>query len=346
MTGTIEPPLLERITEEVRTYFRLGLLPNSMEDLSSIWQARIDGNSNSVVRDDQTIDHDALANFQRLMVLVPEIPVGNVSDFSFRNLVGGSHRGSRQLLRDTLTIIQENGYEPLLRSHPCSTIGNPRLFKHQGFRYNFRWLKHTYFAGLLNKILGERLEDDFVALDIGSSYGVFSALVKGQHPASHHVLVDFPDQLILAYYFLSAYLPEAKVAGISQVSEQGALTREFIENYDFVLVPSDFYQRLEPATVDVVSNFTSFAEMHRNWFDHYVSAPAFLTGKYFFTSNRVESYPDDDTDLTILDYPVWDTGKRLHFRICPLWPTHYRRRRLFFYEGVAHSPHFEYIGAI
>ena len=73
--------------------------------------------------------------------------------------------------------------------------------------------------------------------------------------------------------------------------------------------------------------------MSRKWFDRYLTSPVFLTAKYFFTSNRVEKFPGDDMELTILDYLIWDATKRLHFQVCPLWSNHYERRNLFFSRG-------------
>ena len=280
------------------------------------------------------------------MILVPDTPVGNVRELGVRNLLGGTHRGHRKQLRDVLNTMKEHGYEAVLRRHPCPPIGNPRIFHHQGFHYTFAWLKHAYFVGLMTEKLGGQLKSDFIAMDIGSSYGMFSSLVKGEYPGSRHVLVDFPEQLLLAYYFLSTYMPEASIAGITQVSTETKLNRQFIEEYDFVLVPCSYYQNLVPESIDLISNFTSFGEMSRKWFDHYLTSPVFLTAKNFFTSNRVETFPGGDMELTILDYPIWDATKRLHFQVCPLWSTHYERRNLFFSERVTHSPHFEYIGEI
>jgi hypothetical protein len=200
----------------------------------------------------------------------------------------------------------------------------------------------------MKRVLSSRLGESFVGLDIGSSYGIFSSLLKREYPESHHVLVDFPEQLILAYYFLSSCFPEARIAGINEVSHEENLSKPFIEKYDFVLVPSSIYQRLAAESADLVTNFASFGEMKREWLNFYLESPAFLSAKYLFTANRVQSYPTYDTDLTIVDYPIWNPQKRLHFATCPAFFGYYwyRRRRLFFNDRQAYPPYFEYIGEI
>jgi hypothetical protein len=200
--------------------------------------------------------------------------------------------------------------------------------------------------GLVNQVLNDRITSDFVALDIGGSYGPFSALFKRNHPDSHHVLVDFSEQLLLAYYFLGMYFPEAKIAGVKEISDQANISREFIEQYDFVLAPVEYYTRLAPKSVDLVSNFRSLGEMSRKWFETYVDADVFTSAKYFFTANRVQSYPSYNSDLSILDYPIWDRSKRLHFELSPLLSHTYGRSFLFFNKRSNHSPVFEYLGEI
>ncbi len=198
----------------------------------------------------------------------------------------------------------------------------------------------------MKKVLGNQLADNFIALDIGSSYGIFSYLVKNEFPQSHHVLVDFPEQLILAYYFLRTCFPGARVAGLKELRDKETIPRALVEQYDFTLIPVPFYSRLAGGSTDLVTNFASFGEMTRKAFDSYLKSEPFLTAKYFFTANRVKSAPTYDTELTIVDYPIWDAQKRLHFDICPVFSHYYAGRYLFFCTKLFYPPFFEYIGKI
>lgn len=245
-----------------------------------------------------------------------------------------------------MAVVTEHGYDGLLRKYPCPTIGNPSVFHYQGFRFTYRWLRHIYLLGLIEKVLKDRLGNDFIALDIGSSFGVLSALLKKEHPGSHHILVDFPEQLVLAHYFLGMLFREPRIAGVKEISELDQITADFIQEYDFVLIPCGLFSRISPETVDLVVNVASLGEMTRKWFGFYLQSTVFQTAKYFFTVNRIQSYPSYESDLTILDYPIWDPEKRLHFGVSPFWSNRYDRRLWFFCRQSPTPPFFEYIGEI
>ena len=88
--------------------------------------------------------------------------------------------------------------------------------------------------------------------------------------------------------------------------------------------------------------------MTRKWFEYYVNSPPFQSAEFFFTANRFESYPTYDADLTILDYPIWDKTKALHFGISPIFSYTYMypRKLLFLYNKIPYPAYFEYIGGI
>jgi len=344
----INDNLLNSIKEEVKTYSRLDMWSTDALDLIPKWSALVKAEPKRFIDDNLSVNLESLHNFRKLQVFISDSPAWKVSKFNLKNLVSGGRRGGEKMLRECLTVLKDNGYDSLLRKYPCHTAGNPYMYRFSGFQYTFRWFKHIYFLGLLKQHLGSILRKDSVCLDIGSSYGIFSSLAKQEFPESHHVLVDFPEQLILAYYFLKTCLPHARIAGIQEVSEQETITREFIEKYDFVLIPCSLYQRLSPRSVDLVTNFASLGEMSRKWFNDYLNSPSFLTAQYFFTANRVQSYPTYDTDLTILDYPVWDPAKKVHFGICPAFCGYYEylRKYIVLYNKTAYPAYFEYLGKI
>ena len=112
------------------------------------------------------------------------------------------------------------------------------------------------------------------------------------------------------------------------------------------LVPCARYERVAGETADVVTNFASFGEMTRTSFDSYISSPPFRTARYLFLINRIQSRPTYDTDLTIMDYPIWNPTLRLHFAMSPIFSQvyGYRRRWMVFSERFMNNPYFEYIG--
>ena len=109
-------------------------------------------------------------------------------------------------------------------------------------------------------------------------------------------------------------------------------------------MPYFYYNKLAPGSIDLITNFASLGEMNRNWFDYYLKAEPFLSVKYCFMVNRIQSYPTYDNDLTIMDYPLNDF-KKIHFGVWPIPPYIYKKVLMFFSEkDLFSSQYFEFIG--
>jgi hypothetical protein len=340
--------LVASLEDDVRAYRKYGVLSDKIEGLIPKWREQVAHEPARFIRADGSVDIQVLRNFRRLQVFVPDNPIFDSSMFNLKNLLGGGRRGERRMMRECLDIFLKAGDEHLLRTYPCHPAGNPLVFEHRGYRYTHRWLKHIYSLSVFNRVLAPLLEPGFISLDIGSSYGILPSLLKQEHPGSHYVLIDFSEQLILARYFLTTCLPHLKIAGLHELGDLSSISRQELERYDVVLLPCEWYSRLKPGSVDVITNFASLGEMGRQWFEFYMNSDFFQHARFFFTANRVESLPTYDTDLTILDYPIWDPAKRLHFTVSPIFSLFYwyLPRYRFFWERLRAHPYFEYIGRI
>lgn len=315
-----------------------------IDTLERKWLRNVREEPKRFINSDLTVKKEVLENFRKFSIFIPDEPVFNPTPWNPINILGGGRRGTKRLLMDCLDVIIKDGYGPLLEKYPCSAIGNPNVFKYKGYRYNYRWSRHIYLMGLFKKILGGRIKDDFVALDIGSSYGIFSYLMKNEFKKSHCVLLDFPEQLVLAHYFLAMNEPKVSIASFGEVLNVRQLDRAFFEKYDFILIPLTRYKNIFAHSVDLVTNFVSFAEMNKDWLEYYIKNEPFIGAKYFFTVNRFQSAPEYDSDLTILDYHL-EKFKKLHFAICPIIEHTYHRKFLFFYSKYVYSSRqFEFIG--
>ena len=339
-----EVEILQQVQQELEGYRDLGLLREPEWAQTSKWNALVKEQPERFIRADGTIDAERLRNFRRLAIFVADFPGFDPNRWFLRNLTGG-RRGMIRLLNDTLEIVKAQGYADLLIKYPCSPVGHPYVYRRGPYRFNYRWCRHIYQLGLLNRVLGDQLRGGLTtAMDIGSSYGIFSSLLAREYLGTHHVLVDFPEQLLLARYFLSSTFPAATFAGIRELGALPTIPRAVVESHDFVLVPVSYYERLEGGSIDLVTNFASLGEMTRQWFDYYMRGTPFVTAKWFFTANRIQSRPTYDTDLTVVDYPIWDPEKRRHFAICPIFSHDYLRRYLFWMERHPIPPYFEYLG--
>jgi putative sugar O-methyltransferase len=345
--------LLAQVQQDLDALLGENLTSRTDAALVPGWSSRARKAFGLLVGANGALDAETLRNFRRHQILVPDIPDADLGrsfwkNNALRNSLVGWRRGTRDCLVECLRILQERGFEQVLRRYPCPSIGNPHVFSREGYHYTFRWARHAYFIGLMNEVLHGRLDQEFVALDIGSSYGIFSCLAKKEHPASHHVLVDLPEQLILARYFLGSCFPESRIAGAREVLRESRVTRQFLLAHDFVLVPTALFWKLSPGSVDLVTNFGSFTEMTREYFDRYLRSEVFSTSRYFYTINRIEQFPAGyGTDLSILDFPITDRAKRLHFGVCPIFSVNFmfHARRVFFLSCSKPPAYFEYIGA-
>ena len=346
----MDASLLRELQAELELGRAHGLAFSPGEEHTRGWNARFAGGQRRLIDAQGRLDPEALESFRRLQLFTRDNPRGDASRWRVRNLLSPRKRRERRLLEECLAILEARGYDDLLARHPSPEIGRPHLFRHRGYGYTHRWFKHVYALGLLREVLGDRLGEGFTSLDIGSAYGVLQALLHREHPGSHHVLVDLPEPLLLASYFLRTYLPGARVAGLRELLEVETVTRDWLERYDFVLVPPGLYDRIAPGSIDLVTSFAALGELTRETFLAYVRAPVFQTARYFATANPVVSARMfADSDVTVLDYPIWDAKQRLHFDISPAYFHPYAYPAKMGWRTIrAGKDHafFEYIGGI
>lgn len=348
-----EERLIERIEDDLKQQKEAGRL--KFENLGSDWSARMLKEPSRFIEGEFKLKADAMRNFRRARVFLPDVPVGRQSAFNIFNLIDGTRRGHTKMLKDALKVIEENGFAPLLKKYPCWRSGNPNVFSYKGYEFTFEWLRHIYFLGLFKKHIYPRLTDEFTqldskhltgvtTLDLGCFYGTFAGLLKKEFGNSHCVLVDLPQQLSLAHYYLGSNMPDAAIATYKEIKDIRSIDRDFINKYDFILVPFYLYEKIAEASIDVFTNFMSLQEMGRKYFDFYLTNEPFLSARYFLTVNRYSASPTYDNGVTILDYPL-SGFKRLHFGTSPIVGERYRRKWLFFYTYFPYaSQHFEFVG--
>ena len=338
-----EKRLLKVIQQDLHILERIDVsgIPG---ELDIKWKKLTTSEPNRFLNEDCSPKADVLRNFRKLSIFIPDVPTCDLSGTNPINIVSGGRRGARKLLCENLEMLKDRKCLDLLKKYPVSRIGNPNVFIKEGYEYTHRWTKHIYSLSLFKKYLESELTNDFVLLDLGSSYGIFSFLIKKEYPKTTHILVDFPEQLTLAHYFLGMSFPEAKIATVSDLKDIAALTNNTISEYDFLLVPWFYYDKLRSIKIDVYANFASLGEMRREWFDFYLSHPVFKSAKCLFMMNSFMSGQVYDNDLTFLDYPFRDFDQ-LYLGIWPYSHYTYDKKQFFFYEKVCFaSQYFEYIG--
>jgi putative sugar O-methyltransferase len=344
-----EREVVARVEREWQAYCERGLLSRGESDRTRFWEDFRRRGSKRLFSADGRVDVAALRSFRRRRILVGDNPKVDPGRLRWRHRVDGGRRGEDALLRECLRRLRAAGYEPWLAKYPCSPVGRPRVFEHEGLRYTHRWYRHVHALGVFADALAPRLPDPFVGLDIGSSYGIFPSLLHQERPGSRWILVDFPESLLLARYFLSLCHPQARIGGVEDLAAGAPIGREQVERFDFLLLPPDLYPSLVGGSADLVTSFACLGEVTRPWFERYLDAPVFRDAQWFFTINPVVGGPIFATDVSILDYPIWDPKKRLHFAVSPAYFHPYaqpQRRWLVSFRMKPFTPFFEWAGRI
>ncbi len=204
----------------------------------------------------------------------------------------------QQSLNDDLAILKQIGAYDLLCQNPVDLTPGETLWVSDGIaRYNMRWLRYVYLANrIINKSM---LPQNGTWMDIGSFYGGLQSIVKKYNPGAKFIMVDFYHQLFRSYVYLQNLFPHSNhLLGLN--SDQK------IPDDSFVYIPVQEYSNLPNLEIDLATNFFSFGEMPRSFFELYINSSAIRNSQFIYTVNRVVSSPffepTYDTDLTVLDY--------------------------------------------
>ncbi len=313
------------------------------KDKNDLWSGRMGASLKKFLKDDQTINIENISNFRRVQVFLSESP-------TFQSLfpvswLSGRRRGQRRSGKERLETLKKEGDAEYLKKYPINSVGNPYYFEIDGYRFNERWTRHVRYLHLAVTYLGDLFGSGQArVLDIGGGYGVFNGLLKQEFKQVRSGVVEFPEQLLLAHYYLAINFPGVKINTLQEICEVQIIDDDFVQRYDFLLIPIHCYSKIKGGVFSLITNFTSLGEMSREWFNFYLNAPAFQKADYFFTLNRFESRPTYNTDLNILDYKLQEFHK-LHFRISPLFGRYYDRKFMFFTEQKYFTSQcFEFIG--
>lgn len=346
-----EDDVARDIARDLETFETLGLLFRQDSSHTHRWNRRFSDALQRFPIEQGRVDSIRLEQFFREVKLVGDNPKNDLNSLPARLRLSGAANGERALAEKCLKILEDHGFTDLLRKYPIPAVGNPYTYEHRGFRFTHRWFKHIYALGQTNKYIRLRLDKKFVALDIGSAHGAFQYLLHREYPDCTLVLVDLPEQLLLARYYLGTCFPDAKIAGITELSQLSSIDRPFVEEFDFVLVPASWYKNLESETVDLVTSFACLGELKQEFFNYYIQAPVFQSAKYFYTINPVtaKSFSFEDSAVSILDFPIWTPGGKLYFGLCPAYFHSYdspKPRLKVLYTFRKFPPFFEFIGLL
>ena len=214
------------------------------------------------------------------------------------------------MLKNNLNLALSEGVRDIIEKFQVSSQpGSPFYFTYKNLDVNSRSLFHYNNVNRIRKYLGKKIINNEIkiVLDLGGAYGFFNTLFKIVYPHTTQVLIDFPQQLILAYYFFKTKFPNAKILDFRNF-DKCDFSRKELTKYDFILIPPKDFHLLKKNSIDLTCNFISLGEMPKKYFEGYLNSDFYKTSKYYCLCNRYESSPSFspayENNITILDYGI------------------------------------------
>jgi len=246
---------------------------------------------------------------------------------------------------DDMDIIKGIDAEQLMLDNPVHTTpGATAAYYINDTSINLRWLRYIY---ALKRILDLKIiRNNSIWVDVGSYYGGLQGLVHKYVPESKIVMVDFHHQLCRSFIYLSQLYPDALHVLPSDLKKYNSL--QDIPAGSFVYVPVSNYDVIADQTVDLVTNFFSFGEMRREYFNIYHNSKLFSESKICYLVNRFVSAPffdsTYDNDLSVLDYSSLGRETR-YFDVFPMHHYLLLKRNVFGRSEFRNmsSPYFELV---
>ena len=253
------------------------------------------------------------------------------------------------LLEDSLKIVKEEGALDILKNNPISLTGNPVVYKKHKLSFTYRWLRHILIFYYYEKIFS-KVNDINIVADIGTGYGTFPILIKKKFEKKKFILIDLPEQLCAAHYYIKSEFPNAKIPSFEQIASSECLDRNFFNKFDFSLIPCYLIDKIDKNSTDLVTNFASFNEMPKVWFDKYMRSELLQSSKYIYTMNRISRPPmnnNDSYEISILDMNL-NNYEKIFFDVFKLYKWKYLTFKCFnipiFAKKAWHDPSYIFAG--
>jgi putative sugar O-methyltransferase len=160
-------------------------------------------------------------------------------------------------------------------------VGNPA-----GLYYNEQVipldaLRYYYYATEINSLL-KNINNPVICEIGGGVGGQAYAILTTCNNRAKYILLDIPEILLLASYFLMATLSEKKFL----LYGENPLNSETIEQYDTILMPNFVLPQLADQSVDLFFNACSFSEMDKVTVEEYLNQIERIGRKYFMHINH------------------------------------------------------------
>ena len=331
-----------KLVESLKSDFKFLINASSGNIMgeSSLWEKR-------VLRWFQKLSVDGelnlkkLANFRRNSVLLAEIPMNPLSEVPILRSIYDFvyYEGYRQSCIWNYEKLKD---DTSLDWDSFNDIGSPYAISIDGRKFNERSLRHLRSTALVNQYI--ELNEGDTVLDIGGGYGQFIMQLRRSNPKIKSIIVDFPEQLFLAKYYIGMLDPSLRVNSLESIYQSNQKLEDLERSFDVLLVPVDRFDLLADLKCKLACNFSSFGEMSKKQFLDYFNSKPIKNSEYFFTINRIDSFPTYDNFINVMDY-LTDDFERIHLQTSPIWDHYYKSRTPFYVKKHSFlSRNFELLG--
>jgi len=177
-------------------------------------------------------------------------------------------------------------------------VGNPVGLYHDGQVIPLDAIRfHASAIGALSLLEGISKP---VICEIGGGFGGQAHTILSSSGSSiTYILLDIPEVLAVASYFLMASLPEKRFL----LYGEGPLYPEKFEQYDIILMPNFVLPKLGDETVDLFLNQASFSEMNSSTSQEYLSQIERICRRYFMHINHNKLFVWNEAGKEITNIP-------------------------------------------
>lgn len=338
----VEEKIFTLLQQDLNSFYKTKDVETQTRDL---WTKRL-ANARFLFENDDQINKHYFRNFRSIRKrLIADTP------YAKNPLSKIMYRGDLQFAQMQFDKIFKGGalnadeMRASLNRHKFDLIGNPGYLEKDNFIYSERYLRHCHYMNLFRKMLSREMgRQNYIMFDIGGGYGIFDKFILTSFPGIKPVIVDLPEQLFNASYYLRCNFPDLRVNFISEAENREVYDESFFEQYDICLLPANKFDAVTLKKNVFIVNFNSFGEMSREIFEAYKSSTAFKNLDYLFTLNRIDSFPTYTNGISILDYEL-ESYDKIHLEISPLFDYYVGRKFYFMTEIRSFSSRcFEFIG--
>ena len=292
--NTDEEKIFEKIKSEVQ-FIKLNYKKNLQKDL---WETR-------VIKNLENINAERLKNFRKVVKPISEFPDFEVNFFS--KFVPYKY-ASIKFLESIYNKLKNEEKDLLSTTLKFNHIGNPYFIKINDQIFNERWLSNLKCAFFIKKNILEKFDKNDLICDIGGGYGNFIYMLIKLGFKGKSIVVDLPEQLIYAKYYLGLSFPGLKINNLNDFYNLNHISDNDLEKFDILLLTPNLFLKIKKK-ITLLCNFYSFGEMGYEHFNSYINSQQYIQSKYIYLINHSFSNLVYNTNINILDYKLLNFKK-------------------------------------